>query len=254
MVLSMDRWVGKVAVVTGTSAGIGYAIAEELVKIGLIVAGLARRKERTEELSKKLSGEKGKLYALKCDVTKEEDILEAFKWVRENLGPVSILVNNAGLAQDTTLIDGDITKWKTVIDTNVLGLCIATREAIKDMKANNIDGHIIHMNSLTGQKVVYVPVFNVYPATKFAVTALAQTLRYEINSQNLKIKITSVSPGLVDTEIIQTDFGEVMNGKGVDLTCRLRSEDIADAVVYALSTPPHVQVSEVTVQPVGEIF
>ncbi|XP_060523996.1 farnesol dehydrogenase-like [Cylas formicarius] len=254
MVLSLDRWVGKVAVVTGTSAGIGAAVAEALVKSGVIVAGLARRRERTEELSKKLSGEKGKLHAVKCDVTKEEDILEAFKWVRENLGPVSILVNNAGLALATTLIDGDSTKWKTLLDTNVLGLCISTRETIKDMKAHNIDGHVIHMNSIGGQRVVFFPVSNVYPASKFAVTALAETLRYEINSQNLKIKITSVSPGLVDTEILQASFGDAFDTGSLDLTCALRSEDIADAVLYALSTPPHVQVSEVTVQPVGEKF
>ncbi|XP_060523702.1 farnesol dehydrogenase-like [Cylas formicarius] len=254
MVLSLDRWVGKVAVVTGTSAGIGAAIAEALVKSGVIVAGLARRKERTEELSKKLSGEKGKLHAVKCDVTSEEDIVQAFKWVKENLGPVSILVNNAGLAQATSLIDGDTAKWKKVLDTNVLGLCIATREAIKDMKANNIAGHIFHINSVAGHKVVAPPILNIYFASKFAVTALAETLRYEINSQNLKIRITSVSPGLVETEILEVNFGNVLDLNAPELKIALKSEDIADAVIYALSTPPHVQVSEVTVQPVGEIY
>ncbi|XP_060520015.1 farnesol dehydrogenase-like [Cylas formicarius] len=251
MVLSLGRWVGKVAVVSGASAGIGAAIVTELVKNGLVVAGLARRKEKVEELSKKLSGEKGKLVAVQCDVTKESDIVTAFEYVLKNLGPTHILVNNAGLAQASSLIDGDTQAWKRVLDTNVLGLSIATREAIKQMKANNIDGHVIHINSITGHKVVNFPGASVYPASKYAVTALAETLRHEINSQNLKIKITSVSPGYVETEFIEVFSGKTAKDLGLTQS-GLKAEDVADAVVYALSTPPHVNVSEVTVQIIGE--
>lgn len=152
--------------------------------------GLARRHEKVEDLSKKLNSEKGKLYAIKADMTKEEDILQAFKWVKENLGPVHVLVNNAGGAQLTTLVDGDAAVWKSTFDLNVLGLCIATREAVKDMRANNVDGHIIHINSMLGHKIAPIPFFNVYPASKFAVTALTETLRNELNSIGSKIKIT----------------------------------------------------------------
>ncbi|KAF2894951.1 hypothetical protein ILUMI_11219, partial [Ignelater luminosus] len=191
MVISMERWVGKVAVVTGASAGIGAAIAEELVEAGLIVAGLARRKDKIEELSKKLEGKKGKLYACQADITKENDILEAFQWIKNNLGPVHILINNAGVFKTTNLSDGDTQLWKEVINTNVLGLCIATREAVKDMKANNVDGHIIHINSMAGHFVPsHFPNINVYAGTKYAVTALTETLRQELNSIGSKIKIT----------------------------------------------------------------
>ncbi|KAJ3660773.1 hypothetical protein Zmor_005205 [Zophobas morio] len=136
MVLSMDRWRGKVAIVTGASADIGAAIAKQLVEEGLHVVGLARRSERVEDLVKQLEGKKGKLYALKTDISKEKDILKAFKWVSDNLGPVHILINNAGIIQQTNLTEGDTEKWKKIFDTNVLGLCIATREAVKIMKAN----------------------------------------------------------------------------------------------------------------------
>ncbi|XP_060525371.1 farnesol dehydrogenase-like [Cylas formicarius] len=251
MVLSLDRWVGKVAVVTGASAGIGVAIVEQLVKAGIVVAGLARRKDRVEELAKQLSGEKGKLVAVQADLTKEQDIIAAFEYVLKNLGPVSILVNNAGLSKFSSLIDGETEIWKTVLDTNVLGLSISTREAIKQMKANNIDGHVIHINSVLGHAVANYPGLNVYPATKFAVTALAETLRYEINSQNLKIKITSVSPGYVKTEFIEVFTGKTAAEVGLP---GLEAEDVADAVVYALSTPPHVNVSEVTVRVLAEAF
>ena len=152
--------------------------------------GLARRSERVEDLAKQLEGKKGKLHAVKTDISKEEDILKAFKWVSDNLGPVHILINNAGIIQQTNLTEGDTEKWKKIFDTNVLGLCIATREAVKIMKANKIDGHIVHINSVAGHKVPNFPGLNVYPASKYAVTALTETLRQELNHLGLKIKIT----------------------------------------------------------------
>lgn len=188
MVISMDRWKGKVAIVTGTSAGIGVAIVEQLVEAGVIVVGLARRIERVEELAKKLANKPGKLHAFKADMTKEENILDAFQWTKKNIGPVSILVNNAGVAKPATLTEGETHLWKAIYDTNVLGLCIATREAVKQMRENNIDGHIIHINSIAGHKVVGGS--SVYSSSKFAVTALTETLRQELNSLKTKIKIT----------------------------------------------------------------
>lgn len=152
--------------------------------------GLARRKDRIEALALKLSGHKGRLHALKCDMTCESDILEAFKWVKANLGPVSVLVNNAGLSQPNTLIRGNTQMWKTVLDTNVLGLSIATREAVDQMMENGIDGHVIHINSILGHYVAHVPKLNMYSASKFAVTALTETLRQELVNLKSKIRIT----------------------------------------------------------------
>ncbi|KAJ8971428.1 hypothetical protein NQ317_018163 [Molorchus minor] len=242
MVSSMDRWVGKVAVVTGASGGIGAAIAEQLVEKGLKVVALARRKERLDELAKKLANKKGKLYPVKTDISKEEDIINAFKWVKENLGPVHILVNNAGIFKmGSTLTDGDTETWRSTFDVNVLGLCIATREAVRDMKANNVDGHIIHINSVGGHSVPPIPGVNVYPASKYAVTALAETLRLELNSQKSRIKITSLSPGAVSTEIVGGVVDKLIKSMEKHKELILDSQDIADAVVYVLSTPPHVQ-------------
>lgn len=143
-----------------------------------------------EELANKLQDKPGKLYALKADMTVESDIIKAFEWTEENLGPISILINNAGLMQLTTLIDGDTEKWKRVLDTNVLGLCIATREAVKIMKKHDISGHVIHINSVLGHYAYDIPNANVYIASKFAVTALTETLRQELNSVGSKIRVT----------------------------------------------------------------
>ena len=152
--------------------------------------GVARRSERIEERAKQLSSKKGKLYAIKADFSKEEDILKVFKWSKDNLGPVHILINNAGRGGNTNLTEGETEHWKNVFDLNVLGLSIATREAVKLMKENKINGHIIHVNSVFGHKVTHFANLNVYPASKFAVTALTETLRQELNHEGLKIKVT----------------------------------------------------------------
>lgn len=246
MVLSLDRFVGKVAIVTGASAGIGAAIVEELVKGGLIVAGFARRVDRIEALAKKLSGSKGKLHAFKCDMTKENDIKSAIKEVTQKLGPIHVLINNAGMMQITSLINGDTEKWKTTLDTNILGLCIATREVVQNMKANGTAGHIVHINSVLGHKVIDFPGVNVYGATKYAVTCLTETLKNEIKAEKLPIKVTSISPGYVKTEF------QAAAGMQTEIAYPpLYAPDIADAVYYALATPAHVNVDEVQVQALG---
>lgn len=250
----MNRWKNKVAVITGASAGIGAQIVKQLLDLDLIVVGLARRKEKISELSNNK-----RLFAIKADITKEEDILNAFKWIRENVGPIHILINNAGIIRITTLVDGNTAMWRELLDTNVIGLCIATREAIKDMRKNNVDGHIVHINSICGHKVINVPYLNVMSATKYAVTALTETLRQELNSIGSKIKISDVSPGITSTSafeaanvvgVIQAEkkvFDERVTGFPA-----LNPSDIADAVIFVLSTPPHVQVHRLIVKPVGE--
>jgi NADP+-dependent farnesol dehydrogenase len=160
------------------------------------VVGTARRSELVEEHAKQLSGKKGKLHGIKADFSKEEDILKTFEWTTKNLGPVHILVNNAGITKETSLTEGKTEDWKATLDLNVLSLCIATREAVKVMKAKKINGHIIHINSVYGHTVFNVPNLNVYPASKYAVTALTETLRQELNHLGSKIKVT-VSPGLL---------------------------------------------------------
>ncbi|XP_063930067.1 farnesol dehydrogenase-like isoform X2 [Zophobas morio] len=225
MVLSMDRW----------------------------VLGIARRSERIEESAKLLSNKQGKLHAIKADLTKEEDILKAFKWAKDNLEPVHILINNAGRGAKANLTEGETRQWKKVFDLNVLGLSMATREAVKVMKENQINGHIIHMNSVAGHQVLNFRGPSVYCASKFAVTALTETLRQELNQQGLKIKVTSVSPGMVESEMTNLHPNLTPEMKAVyEKMPFLKSEDIADAVVYALSTPEHVQIPELTIKPVGE--
>uniref|UniRef100_A0A6M2DI26 Putative dehydrogenase n=1 Tax=Xenopsylla cheopis TaxID=163159 RepID=A0A6M2DI26_XENCH len=256
----MDRWRGKVAVVTGASAGIGEAIAKDLVEAGLIVVGLARRKERMEENAKVMNLKNGgKFYPIKCDVSKEQDILDTFSWVKKNLGGVDVLVNNAGIVRTNMLTStGNSNDLRSVLDVNVLGLCFCTREAFNSMKERDVAGHIFHINSVVGHSIPMIsdvpPTMNMYPGSKHCVTALTETLRQEMIYLKSKTKITSISPGVVLTEI----FDAAMNSERRDEFLKhnpcLQPEDISQAVLYCLGTPEHVQIHELTIKPVGEKF
>lgn len=249
----MERWEGKVAIVTGASAGIGAAISKDLVEKGVLVAGLARRIDKIEELAKSLADAPGKLFPIRCDVTKEEDILRCFKYVNEHIGPLHILINNAGLTRPTSIVDGVTEDWRKIFDVNVIACCICCREAIKYMNKENIEGHLVIMNSIAGHYVACLgePSLNVYPSSKFAVTAFAESLRQELRYHKSNIKLTSISPGVVSTEFFKNMTGYQ---EGITALPHLDPEDVSNAVVFALSTPPHVQIQELIIRPLGEMF
>jgi len=246
----MNRWVDKVAVVTGASSGIGAAIAVDLANDGMKVVALGRRLERLEELKSKVnSTATGEIHSIKCDVSKEEEVIAAFNSIIDQLGGIDVLINNAGVVRTNTslLAKNNTVPIREVIDTNVMGIVYCTREAFQSMKSRNIDGHVILINSVCGHQVTMIPgvSLNIYPPSKYAVTAMTEIFRQEFQTEGTKIKITSISPGVVRTEIIPD---EVLAAADMHL---LNAEDIAAAVLYVLGTPPHVQVHELIIRPVG---
>ncbi|KAF5303305.1 hypothetical protein FQA39_LY10044 [Lamprigera yunnana] len=260
----MDRWVGKLAVITGASSGIGAAAVDEFLDHGINVIGLARRKQNLLEMAEKFANKKGRFYGFKADVTNETEILEVFKWIDEYVGPVHILVNNAGLIKvGTSLINGNVQTWRDIFETNVLGLCLVTREAIRCMEKYSIAGQIIHMNSIFGHKVGKLPFTNVYPASKHAVTALTETLRRDLISRRLPIKVTNLSPGLVQTEMLDSNHTELVKkiplsiatevNKSLQALPVLTTGEVVDAIMYILSTPVRVQVHELILKPLYEM-
>lgn len=190
----MERWIGKVAVVTGASSGIGAAITMDLVKAGMTVVGLARRTDRIEELRALMpESVSGRLHAFKCDITKEDDIKSAFDWTIKQFGGVDVLINNAGIGRPTKLIAADnSTAIREVLDTNVMGVVLSTREAFQSMKSRNVDGHVILINSVAGHSVPRIEgmSFNIYAPSKYAVTAITEVLRQEFQMEGTKIKVT----------------------------------------------------------------
>ncbi|PSN29953.1 Dehydrogenase/reductase SDR family member 11, partial [Blattella germanica] len=210
-----------------------------------------------QELSQSLKSEKGELHPVKCDITNDEERKMAFEWVKTNLGGVDILVNNAGLAIDTPLIgivyhtftdkysikndeslsfpiDGSPVDLKNMLILNVLALTLCTQEALKSMKDNGVDdGHIIHINSCGGH-VPPIDHYAMYFATKHAVTALTEGLRKELMAKKSNIRVTSLSPGLVKTDMVPDKLLKVRP--------YIQAENIADALLYILSVPADVQV------------
>ncbi|XP_046486139.1 farnesol dehydrogenase-like [Neodiprion pinetum] len=250
----MDRWAGKVAVVTGASSGIGAAIVEGLVEAGVQVVGLARRLEKLEALAASLEGTPGKLYPRKCDVRKEEELLDAFKWVKAELGGVDILVNNAGVSKYKKLIEEDVPSLRNILEVNVLAMAISIREAVGSMKSRNVEGYIININSILGHasspRTNYPT--SIYAPSKYAVTALTETVRKELAADPTnKIKITSISPGLVKTDIMQAS-GVPNADKYFEAAAHLEPKNIADAMLYVLGTRSIVQVTELTICPAAK--
>ncbi|XP_065365176.1 farnesol dehydrogenase-like [Calliphora vicina] len=250
----MERWQNKIAVVTGASSGIGIAIVKDLIKNGLQVVGLARRVERVEDIKKSLPKNlQTKLTALKCDVSNLKSVNEAFDKIVQHFGGIDILVNNAGclkLGQLTTMNVADV---EQVLQTNVMGVVYCTQRAFKSMKERNFNGHVVLINSVAGHKVVSsidgsTPEFNIYPPSKFAITAITEIYRQEFRGLGTKIKVTSISPGAVDTEILNDNIKSLLQGT------ILKAEDIASGVLYAISTPPHVQIHEMIIKPIGEVL
>ncbi|KAH8421290.1 hypothetical protein KR009_000301 [Drosophila setifemur] len=248
----MERWQNRVAVVTGASSGIGSAIAKDLVNAGMTVVGLARRVDRVKQLQKELPKERrDQLYALYCDVGSEASVNEAFDWIIQKLGAVDVLVNNAGTLQSGLMVEMDPSKMQQVLQTNIMGIVMCTQRAVRSMRERKFDGHVVLINSILGHKTMIAmegvaPDVNVYPPSKHAVTALAEGYRQEFLGLGTKIKITSISPGVVDTEILPDSIRNAIKDR------MLHSEDISQGVLYAISTAPHVQVHELTIKPIGE--
>ncbi|XP_036327260.1 farnesol dehydrogenase-like [Rhagoletis pomonella] len=244
----MERWQGCVAVVTGASSGIGAATVKDLLKANLVVVGLARRLQRMEEYKAELPAEQQKrFYPYTCDVTSQESVDQAFNWIINELDGVDILVNNAGIFKTGQAVTLDPVELQQVVQTNIMGVVFCTQRAFKSMKERNFDGHVVNINSVAGHSVLHLsgnapPGMNVCPATKHAVTAITEVYRQEFRGLKTNIKITSVSPGLVDTELVPEYYKK-------SAPPILKPKDVSSCILFTLSTPPHMQVHEITVKP-----
>ncbi len=248
----MRRWEGKVALVTGASAGIGEATAVALGRAGMRVVGCARRIERLEGLRARLQGEGIEFMPIQADLRKEAQILEMFDAVRSRWGGVDALVNNAGLGHSAPLIDGATEHWREMLEVNVLALCVCTREAISDMRARGDAGHVVHISSMAAHRVPTGS--GVYAATKHAVRALTEGLRQELRALGSSIRITSVSPGFVETEFAALYHkDEAAAAETYGRTKVLEADDVAEAVLFALGMPAHAQIHDILMRPTAQV-
>jgi NADP-dependent 3-hydroxy acid dehydrogenase YdfG len=238
---------GKVAVVTGASSGIGEATVRSLTSEGAAVVAGARRKERLDGLVEEVTRGGGKAIAVECDVTDEEQAHGLVQRAVEEQGRIDILVNNAGVMLLSTVGKGLSDQWRQMFEVNVMGVLYVTDAGIAVMKEQG-SGHIVNVSSVAGRKVTRDS-SGVYAGTKFAVHAISEGLRQELLEDN--IRVTIVAPGAVDTELPDhiTDEDARESLSGLMYLERLQAEDIASAIVYAVTQPARVSVNEILIRP-----
>jgi len=236
---------GKVAAITGASSGIGEATAFALAGAGAKVSLAARRADRLEALAGKLGDQ---ALAVEADITDEAQARAFIQRTKDELGSVDILVNNAGVMLLGLLLMQEGDDWRRMIEVNQLGLLYCSHEALKTMTEQG-GGHIVNVSSVAGRIAAMGSA--VYNMTKWGVTGFSEALRQE--GVHVNVRVTCVEPGFVDTEL----QGHNTNPMVVKATEKMRdeigeilqAEDIAEAILYAVSQPPHVSVNEVLVRP-----
>ncbi len=240
---------GKVAVVTGASSGIGHATALALSKAGAKVAIGARRTDRLAELEGKIR-QTGDCFSQKLDVTKREECDSFVGGALEKWGSVDILVNNAGLMPLSFVKNLKVDEWDRMVDVNVKGVMYCTAAAVPHMLEGG-SGHIVNISSVAGR--IVFPAGSVYCATKHAVTAFSEGLRAELSVRK-NIRVTCIEPGVVATELTGTITDESLQGfvENARKMESLQAGDIADAIVYAVGSPPHVNVNEILIRPTSQ--
>ena len=237
----------KVARVTGASSGIGYATALALSRAGAKVAAGARRMDRLESLQSEIIKNEGEVFIQKLDVTIKSECDVFVDAVLKKWGTIDILVNNAGLQPLSFFKNLKVEEWDKMIDVNIRGVLYCTAAVITPM-LNKKSGHIVNISSVAG-RIVY-PAGSVYCATKHAITAFSEGLRQEF-SQRSNIRITCIEPGVVTTELINTITDKALENY-VERTKQmeaLHAEDIANAIVFAVQAPNHVNVNEILIRP-----
>lgn len=225
----------KVAVVTGAGSGIGEAITTLLHEEGAKVVLAGRNKEKLQNVANQLSQDNVKV--VPTDVTNKEEVDELIKIAQQTFGRLDIIINSAGQMLSSKITDYQVDEWDSMIDVNIKGTLYTAQAALPTMLEQS-SGHLINIASISGFEVTKIS--TIYSATKAAVHTITQGLEKELAKTG--VKVTSISPGMVDTAI--TAAYNPSDRKKLD------PQDIAEAVLYALTQPSHVNVNEITVRPV----
>jgi hypothetical protein len=231
----------RVALVTGASSGIGAATVRSLAAAGFEVVGGARRVERVEEVAGEVGGR-----AVRLDVTDPESVAD----LADALPELSVLVNNAGGALGLEPVaEADEARWREMYETNVMGLMRVTKALLPALERSG-NGHVVVVGSVAGLEVY--PGGGGYTAAKHAANAVVRTLRLELLGK--PIRVTEVAPGMVDTEFSLVRFGgdRAKADKVYEGTTPLTGEDVADAIAYVVTRPPHVDVDYVSIKPTDQ--
>jgi len=241
----------KIVFVTGASAGIGQACALAFAREGAKLLLCARRKERLVDLANEIRDTyRTDCHFFQLDVRNQKDVETALKTLPAPWKDIEILVNNAGLSRGLTkLHEGLLSDWEEMIDTNIKGLLYVSRVVIPGMVERK-SGHIVNIGSIAGHELY--PGGNVYCATKHAVDAITKGM--QIDLVDTPLRVSTVDPGMVDTEFSMVRFhgdaeraGNVYKG-----IMPLSGDDIAEAVIFCVTRPPHVNINQLRIMPTAQ--
>jgi len=240
----------KVVVITGGSSGIGYSTAKALAKKGAKIVAGARRLDRLETLQKEITDDGGEIIICEMDVTKKADCDNLVKQAIDKYGTVDVLVNNAGLMPLSFVKSLKIDEWDRMVDVNIKGVLYCTAAVVPTMVEKK-SGHIINISSVAGR--IVFPAGSVYCATKHAVTAFSEGLRQELSVRK-NIRVTSIEPGVVQTELTNTITEESLQAfveKHKEME-GLQAADISNAIIFAIDAPNHMNVNEILIRPTAQ--
>lgn len=238
----------KTVLITGASSGFGAAFAQAFAREGARLVILARRMERLEQLAAELKAKyRTEVYSITVDITHASEVIKSLNGMPEKFATPDVLINNAGLSRGLQNIwETSPAEWNEMIDVNVKGILTVSSQIIPKMLKRN-SGHIINIGSISGHDSY--PGGGVYCATKYAVTALTDTLRKELVATPLRVSM--ISPGMAKTEfsMVRYQGDEKRADKVYENFQALQAEDIAEIVLFMASRPPHVNIADVIVYP-----
>jgi clavulanate-9-aldehyde reducatase len=236
--------------VTGASSGLGEVTALACARAGAAVALAARRADRIEALAERIGKEGGRALAVQTDVGEEEQARAFIERAHAELGRLDVLVNNAGVMLLGPIAGAETEEWRRMIHANLYGVLYCTHAALPLMGAQG-SGHIINVSSVAGR--IARAGSGVYNLTKFGVGAFSEALRQEAVAMG--IRVTLIEPGAVATELAGHNRPEILEqmSKAFQGVTPLASEDIAEAILYAIGQPANVSVNEVLIRPSGQV-
>jgi NADP-dependent 3-hydroxy acid dehydrogenase YdfG len=223
----------RVFLITGASSGIGEATARRAAEAGYRLVLAARREERLQALAEELGGPDRAL-AVKCDVTEWADQQAMVETALSRFGQIDVAFANAGFGAGRSFLASTPEHWRSMVLTNVYGAALTIRATMEALKASR--GHLLLTGSVAGRRALPG---SLYSCTKWAVTAMGEAARLELDGTG--VRVTLIEPGLVDTPFFDAPVSDA-----------LESDDIARAVLYAVSQPPHVDVNEILVRPTAQ--
>jgi NADP-dependent 3-hydroxy acid dehydrogenase YdfG len=250
-----DRLDGTVALVTGASSGIGEATAFLLAELGAAVAAVARRKDRLDDLVGRIEDKGGRAVAFEVDVTDRSQAEAAVEQTVAALGRLDTVVNNAGVMLLGPIEDAPMEEWERMVSLNVMGVLYVTHAALPHLleaaeRPPRQVADLVNISSVAGR--VARAGSGVYNLTKFGVNAFSESLRQEAVAMG--VRVTLIEPGAVATELPTHNRPEVLEqiAKRFAGVTPLSAEDIANAIMYAISQPPNVSVNEMLIRPSGQ--